>query len=138
MRPSKISIICLATVAQVLQAQACLPTNVPLAERRSKSTVVFQGKIINTHTVERDFKGSKQMITLGIVKVTKVIKGDVPSTMIVSHPATSHTSCDHVGTLEKQKAEGIVLEFTLGWKGQDVEPEPRVDYMINMWPVRSQ
>ena len=138
MRPSKISIICLATVAQVLQAQACLPTNVPVAERRSKSTVVFQGKIINTHTVERDLKGSKQNITLGTVKVTKVIKGEVPSTIIVSHPATRRTSCDHVGTLEKQKAEGIVLEFNLGWKGQDVEPEPRVDYMINMWPVRSQ
>lgn len=128
-------IIVIAAVAKIYPAQACLPVFEPLEKRRNDSTIVFQGKIINTRTVERDFGGSKRKITLGTVKVTRVIKGEVPGTFVVSHPATEVMSCDHVGTLERLQKEGTLQEFTLGRNGQGVEPEPRVDTMINMWPV---
>jgi len=145
-------VLIVAAIAQIYPAQACSPAFVPLEKRRSDSPIVFQGKIINTRTVERDFVGwegglsegkglsqkiIKGKVTLGTVKVTRVIKGKVPDTFVVSHPATRETSCDHVGTLEYLQKEGTIQEFTLGRNDQDVEPEPRVDIMMNMWDVQN-
>jgi hypothetical protein len=116
-------------VASAHPAGACLPSMDTPEERLRDSAVAFQGRIVAVKRVgERD---------LGTVRVTKVLKGEVPELFVVSHPARRRTSCDHVGTLERQMREGTLLEFTLGSERRPLEAEPRVDFMQTMWPVPS-